>query len=182
MSACVWPSHCFGFYWKVPLSSPACPDMRAMGISWSSTANHIAPHRKQEGTRWQLASQWEAVPGEEAPLWEMIAVVSRLQFSTGFPSDTTCSTLFSSNIFWLDYRCGWTHRTVLWLFVPRWSPLEACSRPSSVPCHWKHGGWLLSAATVMSTSMSAPSVRKKSFARSSKPSSRMCVREQRSVT
>ncbi|XP_075885370.1 SH3 domain-binding protein 2 isoform X3 [Nelusetta ayraudi] len=33
----------------------------------------------------------------------------------------------------------------------------------------------------MSTSMSAPSVRKKSIARSSKPSTRMCVREQRSV-
>ncbi|XP_070844408.1 SH3 domain-binding protein 2 [Chaetodon trifascialis] len=33
----------------------------------------------------------------------------------------------------------------------------------------------------MSTDMSAPSMRKKSFARSSKPSVRMCIREQRSV-
>lgn len=45
-----------------------------------------------------------------------------------------------------------------------------------------YGGILSCTATVMSADMSAPSVKKKkSFARSSKPSTRMCIREQRDI-
>ncbi|XP_069016986.1 SH3 domain-binding protein 2 isoform X1 [Embiotoca jacksoni] len=46
----------------------------------------------------------------------------------------------------------------------------------------KYGGTLCCAAAVMSANTSTPSVRKKkSFVRSSKPSTRMCIREQRDV-
>lgn len=78
-----------------------CEKWVRWAISWSLTANHIVPQRKQEGTRWQLVGQWEAAVGEEAPLWEMFAVVSGLQLSTGFPFDTTPTTTVRISLLFL---------------------------------------------------------------------------------
>lgn len=150
-------------------------------------------HSKETGRNMmQLVNQWEVGGGGGGPLWEIIGVVSGVQFSTDFLTDMTDSTLSIHFFKWLflPYSlaqlffyppCSWStgHCFLRTLhFLKRLHLIRACIRLPPAPCDSKYGGLSHSAATVMSTYTSAPSVRKKSFARSSKPSVRMCIREQ----
>lgn len=70
----------------------------------------------------------------------------------------------------------------LWLDPSYPRSIRAYILPPSLLVIEKYGGILCFAAIAMSSDMSAPSMRKKkSFARSSKPSVRMCIWEQRDV-